>query len=86
MSEQLTPTAEEQKLNSLCNEHVLAEFDAHSADEAIAAMVADWSSLARGSLTIGTNHERAPLVKAIFSCHSNVYSDREQENPIEHCV
>jgi carboxymethylenebutenolidase len=33
-------TAEQQKLNDVWNEHMRAEFDAHSADETIAIMVA----------------------------------------------
>jgi hypothetical protein len=40
MSEQLTPTAEEQKLNNPWNENVRAEFDAHRAKETIATMLA----------------------------------------------
>jgi carboxymethylenebutenolidase len=39
MSQQPALTAAEQKLNDFWNEHVRAEFNAHSADEAIATMV-----------------------------------------------
>jgi carboxymethylenebutenolidase len=41
MSQQPALTADEQNLNDLWNEHVRAEFNAHSADEAIATMVAN---------------------------------------------
>jgi carboxymethylenebutenolidase len=41
MSQQPALAADEQKLNNLWNEHVRAEFDAHSADKAIATMVAN---------------------------------------------
>src|SRR5918992_633928 len=41
MPQQPALTADEQKLNNLWNEHVRAEFSAHSADEAIATMVAN---------------------------------------------
>jgi carboxymethylenebutenolidase len=41
MSQQPALTAVEQKLNNVWNEHLRAEFDAHSADEAIATMVAN---------------------------------------------
>ena len=34
-------TADEQKLNDVWNEHLRAEFNAHSADETIATMVAN---------------------------------------------
>jgi len=34
-------TADEQKLNDVWNEHVRAEFDAHSADETVATMVGE---------------------------------------------
>src|SRR5215471_12203115 len=34
-------TADEQKLNDVWNEHLRAEFDAHSADETVATMVAN---------------------------------------------
>jgi carboxymethylenebutenolidase len=40
MSQQPALTADEQKLNDVWNEHLRAEFSAHSADEAIATMVA----------------------------------------------
>jgi hypothetical protein len=40
MSEQLTPTAQEQKLNNLWDEDVRAEFEAHNTDETVAATVA----------------------------------------------
>jgi carboxymethylenebutenolidase len=39
MPKQLALSAEEQKLNDLWDEHVRAEFDAHSADKALATMV-----------------------------------------------
>jgi carboxymethylenebutenolidase len=41
MSKQQTLTADEQKLNDVWNEHLRAEFSAHSAHETIATMVAD---------------------------------------------
>jgi carboxymethylenebutenolidase len=41
MSQQPVLTAEEQKLNDVWNEHLRAEFSAHSADEAVATMVAN---------------------------------------------
>ena len=41
MPQQPPLTADEQKLNDLWNEHLRAEFSAHSADEAIATMVAN---------------------------------------------
>ena len=41
MPQQPPLTADEQKLNDLWNEHLRAEFAAHSADEAIATMVAN---------------------------------------------
>jgi len=34
-------TTDEQKLNDVWNEHVRAEFDAHSADQTVATMVAN---------------------------------------------
>src|SRR5215510_5903343 len=34
-------TVDEQKLNDVWNEHLRAEFDAHSADETVATMVAE---------------------------------------------
>jgi hypothetical protein len=40
MSQPPTLTAEEQKLNDVWNEHLRAEFSAHSAEEGIATMVA----------------------------------------------
>jgi carboxymethylenebutenolidase len=40
VSQPLTLPADEQKLNDVWNEHLRAEFSAHSADEAIATMVA----------------------------------------------
>src|SRR5262249_11283034 len=40
MSQQSALTAAEQKLNDLWNAHLRAEFDAHSAEEALATMVA----------------------------------------------
>ena len=39
MPKQLALSAEEQKLNDLWDEHLRTEFDAHSADEALATMV-----------------------------------------------
>jgi carboxymethylenebutenolidase len=41
MSQQPALTADEQTLNSVWNEHLRAEFEAHSVDEAIATMVAN---------------------------------------------
>jgi carboxymethylenebutenolidase len=41
MPQQPALTADEQKLNDVWNEHLRAEFSAHSADEAIATMVAN---------------------------------------------
>jgi carboxymethylenebutenolidase len=41
MSQQPALTDDEQKLNNAFNEHLRAEFDAHSADETIATMVAN---------------------------------------------
>ena len=41
MSSQQGLTAEQQKLNDLWEAHLRAEFDAHSADEAIKTMVAN---------------------------------------------
>jgi hypothetical protein len=41
MSQQPELTVDEQKINNLWEEHLCTEFDAHSADEAIASMVAN---------------------------------------------
>jgi carboxymethylenebutenolidase len=41
MSQQLALTADQLKLNEAWEEHLRAEFKAHSADEAIATMVAN---------------------------------------------
>ena len=41
MPQQPALTADEQKLNDVWNEHVRAEFDAHSADETVATMVGE---------------------------------------------
>lgn len=41
MPQQSALTADERAVDNLWNEHLRAEFDAHSADEAIATMVAD---------------------------------------------
>jgi hypothetical protein len=41
MAQQPALTTDEQKLNDVWNEHLRAEFNAHSADEAIATMVAN---------------------------------------------
>ena len=41
MLQQPALTADEQKLNDVWNEHVRAEFDAHSADETVATMVGE---------------------------------------------
>ena len=41
MPQQAALTADEQKLNDVWNEHVRAEFNAHSADETVATMVAE---------------------------------------------
>jgi carboxymethylenebutenolidase len=41
MLQQRALTAEEQKVNNLWNEHLWTEFNAHSADEAIATRVAN---------------------------------------------
>ena len=41
MPQQAALTADEQKLNDVWNEHLCAEFNAHSADETVATMVAN---------------------------------------------
>ncbi len=41
MPQQPALTADEQKLNDVWNEHLRAEFSAHSADETLATMVAN---------------------------------------------
>ena len=41
MPQQAALTADEQKLNDVWNEHLRAEFNAHSADETVATMVAE---------------------------------------------
>ena len=41
LSQQAALTADEQKLNDVWNEHLRAEFKAHSADETMATMLAD---------------------------------------------
>ena len=41
MSQQPALTAGEQKLDDVWNEHLCAEFSAHSADETVATMVAN---------------------------------------------
>ena len=41
MTQQPALTADEQKLNDVWNEHLRAEFNAHSADETVATMVAN---------------------------------------------
>jgi hypothetical protein len=44
MPQQPALTADEQKLNDVRNEHLRAEFSAHSADETVATMVATRAS------------------------------------------
>jgi hypothetical protein len=39
MPQKSAVTADEQKLNDLCEEHLRTEFNAHSADEAIATIL-----------------------------------------------
>ena len=41
MPRQPALTVDEKKLNDVWNEHLRAEFDAHSADETVATMVAE---------------------------------------------
>ena len=41
MPQQTALTADEQKLDDVWNEHLRAEFSAHSADETVATMVAN---------------------------------------------
>jgi carboxymethylenebutenolidase len=41
LPQQVSLTADEQKLNDVWNEHLRAEFNAHSADETVATMVAE---------------------------------------------
>jgi hypothetical protein len=41
MTQQPALTADEQKFNDVWNEHLRAEFSAHSADETVATMVAN---------------------------------------------
>src|SRR5262249_4250645 len=57
MSQQPAFTAAEQKLNDLWNAHLRAEFGAHSAEEALATMVADPSVKAVPVMTGGNGKE-----------------------------
>ena len=41
MSQQASLTADQKKFNDIWNEHLRAEFSAHSADETVATMVAN---------------------------------------------